>query len=165
MRKSLFLLCPTDCLESIINMEFSSKNYFYTSLGNAFVSERETTENIKCLIAKHQITNVCFVLSSDNEIILDAMQGQFFDQIKGLDDLYAQIEKEKESSEVMFPTARREFSVISYFLNHKIRELEMGLGNLSSQKIDFSGQVYSAFEDSFRPIYSPLACLEKYNLN
>ncbi len=165
MRKSLFLLCPTDCLETIINMEFSSKNYFYTSLGNSFVSKRETAENIKCLITKHDITNICFVLSSDNEIILDAIQGQFFEQIKGLDDLYAQIEKEKESSEVMFPRSSREFSVISYFLNHKIRELEIELGNLSSQKIKFSGQVYDACEDSFRPIYSPLACLEKYNLN
>ncbi len=165
LRKSLFLLCPTDCLETIINMEFSSKNYFYTSLGNAFLSERETTENIKSLIAKHEITNICFVLSMENEIILDAMRGRFFYKIKGLNDLYAQIEKEIESSEVMFPTASREFSVISYFLNHKIRELEMELGSSSSQKINFSGHVYSAFEDSFRPIYSPLTCLEKYNLN
>jgi hypothetical protein len=146
-------------------MEFSSKNYFYTSLGNAFVSERETMKNIKELILKHHITNVCFVLSSENEIIMDAIQGRFFDQIKGLDDLYTQIEKERESSEVMFPTASREFSVISYFLNHKIQELAFELGGLSGHNIDFSGQVYSSFEDSFRPIYSPLTCLEKYNLN
>ena len=34
METTLFLLCPTDCLESKINEEFKGDNLLYTSLAN-----------------------------------------------------------------------------------------------------------------------------------
>ena len=73
MQKNLFLLCPTDCLESVVNHVFRNENYFYTSLGNSIVPEKRTLEYIEELITKHHITNVYFVLSNDNPIILDAL--------------------------------------------------------------------------------------------
>lgn len=42
MHKCLYLVCPTDCLEPIINNTFKQEHYFYTSLGNAFVADSET---------------------------------------------------------------------------------------------------------------------------
>ena len=36
MNETLFLICPTDCLEARINEQYNTVNYFYTSLGNSF---------------------------------------------------------------------------------------------------------------------------------
>ena len=66
MNSTLFVLWPTDCLESIINIEYKGKNYFYTSLGNTFTYDLTTLGFIKALIDKHTIRKIHFVLSDNN---------------------------------------------------------------------------------------------------
>ena len=69
MKKRLFLVCPTDCLEVIINQKFKSINFFYTSVGNSFSIDNKTVDNIKELVIKYDIKNIDFILSLDNTFI------------------------------------------------------------------------------------------------
>jgi len=72
MCKCLYLICPTDYLESIINKNYPNNSIFYTSLGNSFLPDKETLKHLKELIVLHKITEIQFILSEDNPIVLDA---------------------------------------------------------------------------------------------
>ncbi len=164
MQKCLYLICPTDRLESIINNTFKCENYFYASLGNSFIFDSKTIEHIRQVIKKHNIRKIYFVLSKDNQIILDALGNQYFSNIKGLNNFYNEITKQKERSEIASKRSNRKFSLLSYYLNKKVKELQLQLNNLSNQPI-VSGKVYSRYQDAFTNIYSDLVCLDKYHLN
>ncbi|WP_420574211.1 hypothetical protein [Kordia sp.] len=165
MNKTLFLLCPTDCLETTINNTYESKNYFYTSLGNSFVVDNSTIKSIKELILKQNIKNIYFVLSNDNKIILDALESQSFSENIGLKNFYSEIIKQKETSEVMWLITNNRHLIISYFLNHKIKELQLELDKLSLNSIKIRGKIYDRHETAFKNIYSSLTCLESHCLN
>jgi hypothetical protein len=164
MNNVLFLLCPTDCLESTINKVYKSENYFYTSLGNSFNIDSETLLHVKELIMKHSIKEINFVLSSDNKIILDALEGQFFSEIKGMKKIYKEIEKQKRASEMLWKTENNSLSILSYYLNNRIKEFQFKLGKLSNQLI-IKGKIYNEYNKSLTNIYPDLLCLEEHFLN
>ncbi len=95
MQKCLYSLCPTDCLETVINNTFRNENYFYTSLGNSVIFSNNTITEIKILISKHRINEVCFVLSNNNHFILDALKNNNFSNIRGLSTFYKEIKKKR----------------------------------------------------------------------
>ena len=74
MNETLFLICPTDCLEARINEQYNTVNYFYTSLGNSFNIDQVSLKNVQELINNHSIKNIYFVLSSDKEKMSGARQ-------------------------------------------------------------------------------------------
>jgi len=165
MQKSLFLLCPTDCLESTINRQFKYENYFYASLGNSFIYDKETINHIKKLVLKHHIRAIYFVLSNDNQIILDALGNQDFSDIRKLNDFYKQITKHKEHLNVTWRASHLKFSIISYYLNIKIKHLQKELKSLFNHSIKIGGKVYHKQDKIFTAIYSDLIYIEKYHLN
>jgi len=164
MQKYLYLLCPTDCLESIINNTYKHENYFYTSLGNSVIFDDSSLEQIKRLIKKHDIREISFVLSISNQIVLDALENQYFSDIKGLNNFYNEISRQKERSKISSQRNHLKFSLLSYYLNKKIKELQLQLNNLSNQLI-IRGKIYSKHQNAFADIYSDLVCLDKYQLN
>ncbi|WP_431164927.1 hypothetical protein [Tenacibaculum halocynthiae] len=165
MHNRLFLLCPTDCLESTINNEFRCKNYFYTSLGNSFVANNKTIEYLKQTICKHNIKEISFILSSNNDIINDALGTQDFSKIRGLKRLYDQIIQQKKHTEVLWKNTDSQFSILSYFLNYKIKELQLELGSIINSKLKINGKIYNRFENVFENIHPNLICIEKHYLN
>ena len=100
MIKRLYLLCPTDCLEPVINSTFKQENYFYFSLGNSFIVENNTIESIKKIVKDHHIQEISFVLSNKNHIVIDALGTQDFLNMRGLRSLYNQLIKQKKHSEI-----------------------------------------------------------------
>lgn len=165
MNKALFLLCPTDCLETTVNNTFEYENYFYTSLGNSFALDSKTLISIKEFIIKHNIKQIHFVLSNDNPIISDALEGQFFSEMTGLKKLYEEIKIQKENSEILWSTLDNQFLILSYFLNVKIKELQIKLSYILDYFVEISGKIYNRQEDRFIQIQSALTCLEKQHLN
>jgi len=161
MEKCFFLICPTDCLEHTISKTFKYENYFYTSLGNSFTYDRKTINYIYKIVKKHRIKKIYFVLSIDNKIVLDAIGNNEFSNIRGLNNYYKEIRKQK--TKTLFQRDNRQFTVLSYFLNKKIKELELQLTDISIQPIKIVGKIYN--KDVFTTIYSDLVCLEKYHLN
>lgn len=123
MQRCLYLLCPTDCLEPVINNTFKHENYFYFSLGNSFTIDNNTIGCIQKIIERHHINEVSFILSSNNDIVKDALGIQGFLKMRGLSKLYYQIIKHKKYSEIFWQTDYSQFSVLSYYLNSKIKEL------------------------------------------
>ena len=165
MQKILFLLCPTDSLESTINDVSSSENYFYTSLGNSFNVDFETLKHLKELVEKHQICKIYFVLSNDNRIILDALGGQFFSGIRGLEKCYKEVKRQQKNAEIIEKRAASKFSVLSYYLNTKIKELQFQLCHVCKHDIHVSAKIYNTQENSFKNVHADLICLEKHALN
>ena len=166
MQKCFFLICPTDCLEHTINKTFKYENYFYTSLGNSFIYDTKTIEYIRQIIKKHKIEEIYFVLSMDNKIVLDVLgDNNEFSNIEALNNFYDEITVQKRHSGVSFQNGNRQFAVLSYYLNKKIKELEFQLTNLSKEPIKVSGKIYNRDQDTFTDIYSDLVCLGAYCLN
>ena len=165
MQKHLFLLCPTDRLEPVINNVFKQENYFYFSLGNSFIVEDNTIESIKQIIKDNHIKEVSFVLSNSNHIVTDALGTQDFSNMRGLRSLYGQITEKKKYSEIFWETDYSQFSVLSYYLNSKIKELQNELGNIINPPLKITGKIYDRFDNIFRNIYSDLICIEKHYLN
>lgn len=165
MQKRLFLLCPTDTLESTINKVSSGENYFYTSLGNSFDVDFETLSQLQELVEQQEICNIYFVLSDDNKIILDALGGQFFSGIRGLQKCYEEVKKQQRNSEVIDKKADAQFTILSYYLNRKIKELQIQLGHICKHNVSVGAKIYIKQEGAFRDIYSDLICLERNVLN
>ncbi|MDC1162227.1 hypothetical protein OAT18_02175 [Tenacibaculum sp.] len=165
MQKHLYFLCPTDCIEPVINKTFKQENYFYSSLGNSFIFEHKTIESIKQLIRKYHIKKISFVLSINNDIVKDALGSQSFIKMRGLTNLYYQIIKQKKHSEIFWKTDYSQFSVLSYYLNSKIKELQLELGDIIDFPLEINGKIYDRFDNVFKNIYSDLICIEKHCLN
>ncbi|WP_372938612.1 hypothetical protein [Seonamhaeicola sp.] len=165
MSKCLFLLCPTDCLESKINANFKYENYFYTSLGNSFIHTKETIEHIKGTVIQKNIRKIYFVLSIDNQIILDALGSQDFSDIRKLRFFYNQISNQQKVVKMSWKKRNLKFGVLSYFLNLKIKELNTAIVNLGYTPPKINAKIYIKNLDEFTNISSPLLYLEKHCLN
>jgi len=165
MDTCFYLICPTDCLEYTINKTFKSGNYFYTSLANSFNYDRKTLEYIRTMIKKHTIKEIYFVLSIDNKIVLDAIRTKEFSNIKALHNFYNDIRKVKNRTKISFKKGDNQFTILSFYLNKKIKELELELTNLMKQPIKIRGKIYDRNQDVFMNILPDLVCLEKYHLN
>lgn len=165
MPKTLFLLCPTDCLESIINQRSTCENFFYTSLGNSFHMDTKTLECFKALITKHQIKAIYFVLSDDNKIVLDALTQQHFSGIKGLKTFYKDLTIQKNESQLLWTSKDAHFALLSYYLNTKIKALQQALVDVSISSLAIKGKIYHRENHTFKDIYSDLICLKTHHLN
>ena len=165
MNETLFLVCPSDCLEARINEQFNTVNYFYTSLGNSFNIDQGSLKNIQELITNHSIKNIYFVLSSDNRFILDALKGQFSYETGSLESFYKEIIHQKIISEKTWYTDNNEHLIISHFLNKKINLLHEELANIDKNTFQIKGLVYDKYKNSFLTSYSNLTIISKYQLN
>ena len=165
MKKLLYFICPTDGLEPIINNRFKQENYYYSSLGNSIAFDGNVVEQLKKLISTRNIGAIAFVLSSDNRIVLDALGKQNFSDVTGLNNFYTQITRQKEYSEISWQTWNRQFSVLSYHLNQKIKELKGALNEATTNQLEISGKIYNRREHKFNEIHSDLICMEYLSLN
>ncbi|UII81309.1 hypothetical protein [Flagellimonas sp. CMM7] len=165
MQKSLYFVCPTDGLEPVINTRFDNRNYYYTSLGNSVVFDDVTSGNIRQLIQEHGITEVSFVLSINNPIVKDALGNQTFSDIRGLHSFYGEVLRQKGYSEVLCSEPNSKFTILSYHLNNKIKELQLVLDGLNVSQLKIMGKIYNKQEHEFYKIYSDLVCTEFFSLN
>jgi len=165
MYSCLYFICPTDSIENIINKTFKQENYFYTSLGNSFVCDKNTIEYLKKIIKKHKIREIYFVLSIDNKIVLDALGQKKFIKVRTLNTSYNEIRRYRKGSKLALRKSKHQFTILSYYLNKKIKELELHLVNTLQLPIKINGKIYNRNAESFATIYSNLVCLEKYHFN
>ena len=165
MNETLFLVCPTDCLEARINKQYTTVNYFYTSLGNSFNIDHVSLKNIQELITNHSIRNIYFVLSSDNQFILDALEGHFFLKNSSLKTFYEEIQKQKIHSEKTWVTDHSEHLIISHFLHKNIEQLDLKLHSITTDHLTIKGLIFDSLTNNFLPIYSNLTMINKHQLN
>ena len=165
MKKQLYFVCPTDNLESVINSAVAQRNHYYTSLGNSASFNGETVYHVARLILKHSISEITFVLSSQNQMVLDALEGRNFPRIRGMDSFYHEILELKKQAALLAPDADGPHLVLSYYLNRKIKELQFGLAGLKMDQLNINGWIYDPVAGLFSAIYSNLICSEYISLN
>ena len=165
MNETLFLVCPSDCLEARINERYNTINYFYTSLGNSFNIDQVSLKNVQELINNHSIKNIYFVLSSDNRFILDALERHSIFIDKRLASFYKEIYEYKYLSKKTWITDNEEHLIISHFLNKNIEQLDQKLHSITTYPLTIKGLIFDSFNNNFLPIYSNLTMLNKHQLN
>ena len=165
METTLFLLCPTDCLESKINKEFKGDNLFYSSLANNYSFCMNTVANLEELIINNDIKEIYFVLSTQNKIILDTIAGQSLSQIRGFQNFDHLTNKHKELSELFWNSTDTKRVIISYFNNHKIEQLKENFRSDINRLVRIKGKIFFKTENEFLNINSKLVCLNHLNLN
>ena len=165
MYKQLYFVCPTDHLETVINNHFPQKNYYLTSLGSSFHFNCGFVEEINSLMETKEITEINFVLSDNNKLILDALKSQDFKNVRGLKRFYdVIIEKEKRTTAV-WQTSDIQISIISYYLDLKKSELQSQLSNRFSDRIKISTKIYFRRKNVFNEIYPDIFSLNPFHLN
>ena len=165
MSKCLYMICPTDFMESAIDRSFDGQKYFYSSLGMSLAMDNDMLSDIVEVIQKYDIKEITFVLSEDNSIILDALNNQEFSTIRGLKESYDQIHEYNYIALHNWRSYNPHFIFLSYYLNRKIEELHDALRDLLTGPLVINGKLYSLAYDSFRTICPPLACINSASLN
>ena len=164
MDKRLFLVCPTDCLEGIINQKFKSINFFYTSVGNSFCIDNKTIDNIKELAIRQGIKNIDFVLSLNNTFISNTSSQEIKLKDEILNRYQQEIKDKKEQVKIIDQEGNNQHLLLSYILNDKIKQLEYQLAD-SIKKIKIAAKVYNRVTNDFLDVYSELFNFQKYNMN
>jgi len=165
MRRTLNFICPTDCLESVINKTFSGEHYFFTSLGNSLDFDEETVNKIVELISLQCIDEISFILSSENKIVFDALGCQDFSSLKGLKNFYGFLKREKKHSEYLWQISNHQFLISSYYLHAKTEQLKRVLEGLFYTRIQIGAKIYKKRDEFFHNIHSDPILKEKVNLN
>ncbi|RNC90148.1 MAG: hypothetical protein ED555_12015 [Allomuricauda sp.] len=165
MKAHLYFICPTDHLEPVINESSDNGSHYYTSLGNSVVFTKYTINQIEHLIAKYNIEEATFILSSTNPIIRDALERQDFSGIRGLNGFYDEIARQKRYSKVLWQEHNNQFIILSYYLNKKIEELQHKLKAQFANQIKITGKIYDKKKNTFDEIYPNLVCTKFFSLN
>ena len=165
MRRYLNFVCPTDCLESVIADAVSGEHFFISSLGNSVVFDQSMMQQIKELLETEKLSGISFLLADDNRFVLDALGEQNFWELKGLEDFYDQITREKEYSEELWQMYDNQFLILSNYLNAKIRLLKENLHRLGLVQTDIRAKIYKRQEGMFRQIYPDVMMREYVSLN
>lgn len=131
MKNTLFLICPTDYMEPVIEEYFVGNKYFYTSLGNSIhLRDDNTFGQIKQFIRKKNISKIVFVLKENNKIFKDAMSHSSFEEIRSLGDLYDELKYHKSLFSHHNNKVIRRKLCVSSFLSNKVLSLKnMLMGN------------------------------------
>ena len=164
MQKHLYFICSTDHLEPVINNAFKQKNYYFTSLSNSIAFDTNIVWQLNELLQTK--TSETSLLCYQTTIVLCQMhQKQDFSEITGLSNFYNQITRQKEYSKGVWQTYNRQFLILSYHLNDKIKELRLGLKCLSIDPLKINGKIFNRHEEVFSDIYSDLICREYVSVN
>lgn len=165
MTNRLYMICPTDHLEYIIREKFDGQKYFYTSLGNSFSIEANEVNEMIQVIRKNKIEEITFIISENNKIILDAINNQEFIDIRGLNNTYSQINKNRNLSRQMWSSHEQHILFLSYHLKDKIRKIRNHLHLNSMHQVKVNGKIYSRAYNSFRAIYQELSLTKPSRVN
>ncbi|CAM1367414.1 conserved hypothetical protein [Tenacibaculum litopenaei] len=161
MHKQLYFICPTDCLEPLINKSFSSENYFYTSLGNSIASEIQYNAHLLELIKIKNIKKIRLVLSDENRLVLEALAGINYNGIQGVSHFAKEFHPEQQ--EYWWNSQTMLLSVLSSYLRKVIARIHQELPLTST--IDIKGLIYQRTANRFLEIYPEFLCLKKRDLN
>jgi len=165
MRKHLYFICPTDHLETVIGNNFQQENYYLTSLGNSVTFNPTLIEEVNSLLESKRITEITFVLSDNNRFILDALKIQSFNDVRGLKNFYDIISEQKNHKEVLWQKFNVRIPIISYYLNLKIKELQLQLNNWLTDSVKVNAKIYNRQQNTFNEIHADLLHLEHHSLN
>ena len=164
MQTCLYMICPTDYLEVIVDNRFSGHKHFYSSLGNTFSMDDRTLGYISGLIKNKDINEIFIMLSEENRIVHDALKNQRYMGIRGLDESYHEFLEHNKHAVRSWKAGDYHNLILSYHLNEKVIELSESLDGLLSKQPIIRGKLFSKVKNEFINIHSNLICAP-INLN
>lgn len=165
MEKHLYFVCPTDHLESVINNSFEQENYFCSSLGNSIRFYGSTVAQINNIIATKNITEITFVLSDSNPIVMDALSDRDFSELRGLRRFYNEMLRQKQRSKMLWQTNNWQVPILSAYLNMKITELQPKIRRWMMEPIKINGKLYYRKQQLFKELHFDFLCGNNFSLN
>lgn len=163
--KLLFMICPTDFVEYPIYQKYGEHSYFFTSLGISSPLDTVIFNQIVEVIDKNDIEEVIYVLSENNQIILDAVNNQKFINISGLKKHYKTVSQVRKMTKDMWSSYNPHILFLSYYLNDKMNELRCQLQSTSNKDVKVFAKIYSEAYAGFRDIYPNLTLLNPIRIN
>ncbi len=148
MKKYLHFICPTDGLELCIKNELDGEHYFLSSLGNSMRFDEDVIEEIEELVITHDIDEICFVLSDNNQPTLEVISGPNFSTMTGLGHFRVRDMGRKEKS-LLQQAGHQQFLIASYHLREKVIAFENAFSKELLALLPVSGKVYNRHEGSF----------------
>lgn len=162
--QKLYFICPTDCLEAIIDSTYKQQeNYYYSSLGNSTTFNLSLLKETQQLIKTKSIKEITFVLANDNRIILDAIGDQDYTEHLQLNDVYYKILKHRYNSKLSWYNWNEQFLFLSSFINDQINEFKSKLTDLSALGLTINGQIYNRQQNIFKDTDSELIFMGPYS--
>lgn len=136
-----------------------------TSLGNSIAFNKEVIAEVNALIVTKEITEITFVLSDDNRIIMDALNDQNFADVRGLGNFHGEITRQKRRLKLLWQKNNLISPILSYYLNMKIKDVEAKLGHCFVDHLEINAMIYSRQRNIFSEIHSDLFYRESCSLN
>lgn len=165
MERHLYFVCPTDHLESVINDRFEQENYFCSSLGNSIRFYGSIVAQINKIIATKNITEITFILSDNNQIVMDALSNRDFPEYIGLRRFYNEILQQKRRSKLLWQTDNLQVPILSAYLNMKIAELQPKIRRWMKEPIKINGKLYYRKQQLFKELHFDFLCGNNFSLN
>lgn len=165
MPKHLYFICPTDHLETTITATFGQESFFYTSLANSTVFDSGSIGQIIGIVEKENINQITFVLSQDNQLILNAIRKHSYPNLQGICHLYNAIGNQISNLNPNEKGIRFESFVFSHYLDRKINELRGILNRWFIDNITINALIYSKENNLFFDAKSDFFRLHQFNLN
>ncbi len=164
--KTLFLICPTDFLETTINSRFKGDNYFYSSLGNSFqLSDDLLFGQIKEFLLDKSINRIMLVLKDSNTFFSGKLNESDANSIACIKDIQKDTLKNKtEIAKFSGDLNTQKKLAISKYLNRKTRLLENQLKDEFSS-INVKAQLFIEADESFEDVFNPLITEIVFSLN
>lgn len=161
----LYLVCPTDSLEPILDHYSDQAAYYYGSLGNAYSFDAIVLEELKHLITTKHITEISFVLSADNAIVLNTSEQVLVSSSNSWQHLYGQIAAQKTQVQKVWQHSENSFLLLSYYLQSKIKELNNQIKHWAIKLPAINGKIYCKPTHSLKTIYTDLILIKDQQLN
>jgi len=165
MKKHLFFLCPTDCLESTIELAFSGEHHFLTSLGNSVTFDANMVEEVNALLEKHAVTEITFVLANTNQLVLDAVKERASADVRGMEKFYQTVGNHSKIAKKRWQNSSGKTATFSHHLNRKVNELKLLVQPWLKDKVTFNAMLYKRSSNSFIAIPSEVYCLQLAQMN
>ena len=165
MLKHLYFICPTDNIETIIENTFSNTNYYLSSLGNTINFDQGFIEEVNAQIRAKGISEITFILSDTNRIILDLYSLEEKKSMENIDKFFSNQRKNKEDKAISEHEAVFHSQLIATYLYSKIRELQLAMSESSYNHLKVNAQVYNRQMNMFTKIKNSTACYSSFSIN
>ena len=165
MVNQLYFICPTDGIESKINGKFDHENYFVSSVGLSFSFNSEFLDELFKLIIEKNIDRVTFVLSDQNKIVTEIIDGKDYSIIQELNKSKSQVHKEFQAKKMHWSSDDLILPIIAKFLESRAQDLKSKLIGWSLPNIKVETKIYRSNTNQFSNLPSGLFEREAYNLN
>lgn len=165
IRKHLYFVCPTDSLETVISSCSKEENFYLSSLGNSIAFTEDMIAEINALVETNTISEITFVLSADNRIVKEALEGYKATWLSGLGDFHLEITAQQKKAPFTRQSEYLTAATLSNYLSARAKELEAKLSSYLTERTVINVRIYGRYRNAFCAFSGDLFRQESCRLN